>query len=69
LKIRGDLLKKSTYIYIGIFSLWLVAISPHSSGDSGLAVLFGEFLGMFCFTYLCVLAASKVKGKFRKSEQ
>lgn len=66
--LRGNLMKKSTYIYIAILSLWLIAISPDSTG-SGPAVLLGEFIGAFGLIYACVLIASKIKGIFKKGNQ
>lgn len=52
-------LKKSSYYWIGFFSLWFVIISPHSG--SGPAYLFGNFIGWYFFIYACIWVMSKVK--------
>jgi|GEM_PF-6622770 len=54
-------LKKSSYYWIGFFSLWLMVISSPFSSGSGLAYLFGKFIGSFIFIYACVWVMSKVK--------
>jgi hypothetical protein len=43
--------------------------SPFSNdpNDSGIAYLFGEFIGAFIFIYACVWAGSKVQGMFKRA--
>lgn len=63
-------LKKSTYIWIGIFLLWLIVInSPLNPGprESGFAYMLGEFVGAFIFICACAWVVSKVKGIIKKA--
>jgi uncharacterized membrane protein len=62
----GSMVNKSTYFWIGFFSLCLVVIT-HASG--GPAVMFGEFIGWFLIISVCALISSKVKRIFKKPVQ
>lgn len=44
------------------------ALSGNSmnSNESGLAVLFGEFIGTFCFLYIVVMLTSKINSMIKK---
>lgn len=59
-------MNKSTYGWIGFFSVWFVAIT-HTAG--GPAVMFGEFIGWFLIISACAQGYSIVKRVFKKPAQ
>jgi hypothetical protein len=55
-------MKKESYVYVAVISLWLTFISYSSTAtNDGFYVLLGEFIGYYLFVLGCIWIYGKVK--------